>query len=370
MSDEPILVSTDLADWLRLTAVPGIGPATQRQLLAVFGLPANIFAADFNLLSPVIGDRLADKLLAHDSRETVEQALQWASLPGNHIVTLADPEYPSLLLENGDPPSLLYVKGRVEILARSAVAIVGSRHATPQGERDAEAFAAELASSGLVVVSGQALGIDAAAHRGALKVGGDTIAVIGTGADRIYPARNKELARQIAERGAVVSEFPLGSEPLAAHFPRRNRLIAGLSRGCLVVEAALDSGSLITARLASEQGREVFAIPGSIHSPQSKGCHRLLKQGAKLVECAADILEELDWLGAPPGQAELPLSTDESDDPSTAALLTALGHSPCDSDTLAQRTGLTADRLCAMLATLELEGRLAVLPGGRYQRLS
>lgn len=381
MNDQAHPAPHELADWLRLTSVSGVGPATQRQLLAAFGLPANIFAADFIAIATVIGDRLASKLLTHDSRETVEQALQWASQPGNRILTLADPDYPPLLLENGDPPSVLYVKGRVELLARPAIAIVGSRHATPQGERDAEAFAAELAVTGLTIVSGQALGIDAAAHRGALKVGGNTVAVIGTGADRIYPARNKELARQIAEKGAVVSEFPLGTEPLAANFPRRNRLIAGLSRGCLVVEAALDSGSLITARLAAEQGREVFAIPGSIHSPQAKGCHRLLKQGAKLVESAADILEELAWIGAPcgttndketalPVQNTLALDNEGPSDPDAITILTALGHSPCDSDTLAQRTGLTTDRLCAMLATLELEGRLAVLPGGRYQRLS
>lgn len=367
----------DLADWLRLTAVSGIGPATQRQLLAVFGLPANIFAASVDQLAEVIGDRLATKLLTHDSRETVDLALRWAEQPNNHILTLGDPTYPSLLLENADPPSVLYMKGRVELLTQTAIAIVGSRHATPQGERDAEAFAAELASSGLVIVSGQALGIDAAAHRGALKVGGATIAVIGTGADRIYPARNQKLARQIAEQGVVLSEFPLGTEPLAANFPRRNRLIAGLSRGCLVVEAALDSGSLITARLAAEQGREVFAIPGSIHSPQAKGCHRLLKQGAKLVECAADILEELAWIGGPAAgvanansQPSLALTPTTAEDPASNELLAALGHSPCDSDTLAQRTGLTADRLCAMLATLELDGRIAVLPGGRYQRLS
>jgi len=259
---------------------------------------------------------------------------------------------------------LLFAKGRVELLNEPAFAIVGSRNATRQGEANAHAFAEALSRARLTVVSGLALGIDAAAHRGALDGGAGTIAVIGTGVDRIYPARNAALARDIAERGVIVSEFHLGTPPLAPNFPRRNRIIAGLGRGCLVVEAAEASGSLITARLAAEAGREVFAIPGSIHAPLAKGCHRLLKQGAKLVETAQDILEELRWEAvvapvkgdaAPPG-----------DDP----VLAALGHDPLDLDTLSGRTRLPPDQLLAHLLTLELDGRVAQLPGGRYQRLA
>jgi len=250
------------------------------------------------------------------------------------------------------------------LLNRRSLAIVGSRNPTPQGLADASAFASALGQAGLTVVSGMALGIDAAAHRGALATPGATIAVIGTGADRIYPARNRDLAHAIAADGAIISEFPLGTPPIAANFPRRNRLIAGLALGCLVVEAAAKSGSLITARLAVECGREVFAIPGSIHSPLAKGCHQLLKQGAKLVESAEDILEELHW--------SAPLATPPQPGPKSVAegeLLRVIGHDPCAIDTLVARSGLTPDALIAMLLQLELEGRIASLPGGLYQRL-
>ena len=269
---------------------------------------------------------------------------------------------------------MLYLKGRVDLLNRPGLAIVGSRNATPQGELNAEAFAAALAGAGLTIVSGLALGIDAAAHRGALSAiaqgenAGSTIAVIGTGANRIYPARNQELARAISQRGAILSEFQLDTPALAANFPRRNRLIAGLAKGCLVIEAAARSGSLITARLAAEAGREVFAIPGSIHAPLVKGCHQLIKQGAKLVESAQDVLEELNWqvraaepTGSKTGQAPL--------DASAAQVLAALGDDICDIDSLAARAGLTPAALLAMLLQLELDGHVASLPGGRYQRL-
>jgi DNA processing protein len=258
---------------------------------------------------------------------------------------------------------VLYVRGNAALLQTRGLAMVGSRNATPQGLQTAENFAKTLAGRGLCIISGLALGIDAAAHRGALAAGGATIAVIGTGADRIYPARNKELALAIVEQGAIVSEFPLGTPAIAANFPRRNRIISGLSRGVLVVEAAPESGSLITARLAGEQGREVFAIPGSIHSPVARGCHKLIKQGAKLVETAQDVLEEL-------GDIEQQVATIESPTPSEEnPLLAALGHDPCALDELVERTGLRADQLLGELLTLELSGQLATLPGNRYQRL-
>ncbi|MGE5489802.1 MAG: DNA-processing protein DprA [Actinomycetota bacterium] len=351
-----------LAAWLRLTLVPGIGTQTQRKLLAAFGPPEAIFETDLLAIREIIGDR-SELLFDTDNTLAVDQALAWAEEPGHAILTLADESYPKALLEISDPPTVLYVRGRPELLNTPSLAIVGSRNATRQGMQNAEAFAKALAAEGLTIVSGLALGIDAAAHQGALTAAGSTVAVIGTGADRIYPARNRDLALAIAERGAIVSEFPLGTPSAAANFPRRNRIISGLSAGVLVVEAAPESGSLITARLAAEQGREVFAIPGSIHSPVARGCHRLIREGAKLVETAQDVLEEIANLARP--DPAPPVSTDE-DDP----VLAALGHDPCGVDELAERTGLTADTLLPSLLALELEGRVAPLPGNRYQRIA
>ena len=352
-----------LAAWLRLTLIPGIGGETQRKLLAAFGLPEAIFAAGRLATRAVAGDR-ADLLFDFDPAESVDRSMAWAAQPGQHIVTLADAEYPKALLEIADPPCLLYVRGNPGLLEKRGLAVVGSRNATPQGVQTAENFAKALAGKGLAIISGLALGIDAAAHRGALAAGGETIAVIGTGADRLYPARNRELALAIAEHGAIVSEFPLGTPAIAANFPRRNRIISGLSRGVLVVEAALESGSLITARLAAEQGREVFAIPGSIHSPVARGCHKLIKQGAKLVETALDILEEF---GNYPEAADIGPSSLLAGEEN--AVLGALGHDPCNLDDLVERTGLAADQLLTELLTMELAGAVATLPGNRYQRL-
>lgn len=352
-----------LAAWLRLTLIPGIGGETQRRLLAAFGLPDAIFAAGRLAASGIVGGR-ADLLFDFDPSEAVDHSLAWASQPDHHILTLADSSYPQSLLEIPDPPSVLYIRGNPALLQSPGIAIVGSRNATPQGLKTAESFAQALAGRGFAIISGLALGIDAAAHRGALTTEGATIAVIGTGADRVYPARNKELALAIARHGTIVSEFPLGTPAIAANFPRRNRIISGLSRGVLVVEAAPESGSLITARLAAEQGREVFAIPGSIHSPVARGCHKLIKQGAKLVETAQDILEEL---GGDPEPRDVPdlVKTSGNDD-----LLKALGHVPCELDELVDRTGLSADLLLGELLTLELDGLIATLPGNRHQRLA
>ena len=357
-----------LADWLRLTLIPGIGGETQRKLLRAFGLPAEVFSRSRNELAGVVGDKAADLLLSTDTSAAVSRALEWSREAQQQIVTLADPGYPQALLNIADPPTLLYVRGRLELLNRPMLAIVGSRHPTAQGSQNAEHFAAAIAQAGLVVVSGLALGIDAAAHRGALSVQGATVAVIGTGSDRLYPARNRELALAINSQGAIISEFPLGTPVTAYNFPRRNRLISGLSSGVLVVEAAIESGSLITARLAGEQGREVFAIPGSIHSPQSKGCHKLIKQGGKLVETVEDILEELRWelpRALTPRAPQPSASTGEQGD-----LLELMGYDPCDLDQLAERSGLAADVLSVMLLHLELDGKVASLPGGRYQRLA
>lgn len=349
-----------LAGWLRLTLTPGIGGETQRKLLAAFGLPEAIYAASPLEVRRVIGSR-AEPLFEFDAKNAVDRSLDWAHQPGQHIICLADDSYPAALLEIPDPPSVLYVRGDPALLNTPGIAMVGSRNATPQGIQTAEAFARTLAGRGLSIISGLALGIDAAAHRGALAANGKTLAVIGTGADRIYPPRNKDLALAIAEHGVIVSEFPLGTPALAANFPRRNRIISGLARGVLVVEAAPESGSLITARLAAEQGREVFAIPGSIHSPVARGCHKLIKQGAKLVETAQDILDELGSFAEPPDPAPPP--ADEN------PVLAALGFDPCGLDELAERTGLATDALLGELLLLELSGKLATLPGNRYQRL-
>ena len=361
-----------LADWLRLTLIAGVGGQTQRKLLAAFGLPEAVLAAGHDAWRRVVGEKAADLLGAGANAARVDAALAWAQGDDQHIVTLADPDYPRLLLEIPDPPTLLYVRGRVELLNRPALAIVGSRSPTAQGERDGERFAAALAQAGLVIASGLALGIDAAAHRGALSVGGNTVAFLGTGIDRVYPARNHELALAIGAHGAIVSELPIGTPVSAGNFPRRNRLISGISRGVLVVEAALQSGSLITARLAAEQGRDVFALPGSIHAPQARGCHQLIKQGAKLVDCVQDVLDEFTELGessfastAPRADADRASASGESD-----RLLALIDYAPCGIDELAARSGIAADALAVELLRLELAGRIASLPGGRYQRLA
>ena len=380
-----------LVHWLRLGLIPGVGEAGMRRLLTAFGLPENIFATSLPALTQAAGEALALRLFGarNDAAISaqVDTALRWLDAAENHLVTLADADYPRDLLDAPHPPPLLYCKGRRELLGRPAIAIVGSRNATAQGLANAESFAAALSDAGYCVVSGLALGIDAAAHRGALRqepsFAGDltraasTIAVIGTGADIVYPARNRDLAHKIAERGLIVSEFPLGTSALASNFPRRNRIISGMSKGVVVIEAALKSGSLITARLAGEQGREVFALPGSIHSPLAKGCHQLIKQGAKLVDSVEDILEELGAAsGAHPASAHTGGTSDSARSSAQAQahsphanLLEALGHDPVPLDTLGARCGLTAANLSAQLLELELAGQVAQLPGGLVQRL-
>ena len=352
----------DPTDWLKLSLIPGIGDKTFTQLLAAFGSPEAVLACGRSALSPHLTAKQLDALLAGPDAALLAQTQDWLTHDGHSLLTLADADYPVYLREIADAPPLLYCMGRRELLNRACLGIVGSRNATPQGLLDAEAFARALSESGLTIVSGMALGIDAAAHRGGLSGAGSSIAVVGTGLDRIYPARNKTLAHQLAENGLIVSEFPLGTPPLPGHFPKRNRIISGLSRGVLVVEAAPDSGSLITARVAAEQGRDVFAIPGSIHSPLSRGCHALIKQGAKLVESAQDVLEEMAWtITTPPVR---------HDAPAPDAILDVMDTAPMTADSIAERCGLTLDALSAKLLMLELEGRVATLPGGRYQKLT
>jgi DNA processing protein len=354
-------LDAELASWLTLSQIPGLGNESQRRLLQVFGSATAILATPAATLKQVVRPAIASAIGKVPNDDTLAQVALWLEDPLNHIVTLADSDYPQALLNIPDPPLLLYVKGRLDLLNHSSLAVVGSRNASVQGIRNAEAFAQAVSEADLCVVSGMAHGIDTAAHMGGLRGRGCSIAVIGTGQDKVYPAANRQLAHQLAHEGTLVSEFPLGTPPLAHNFPRRNRIISGLSLGCLVVEASLQSGSLITARMALEQGREVFAIPGSIHMPQAKGCHALIKQGAKLVENPRDILDELGWLSA--------LGDTASNISQAHPVFDHLGFDPLDIDSLSQRSGLTIEALSAILLQLELDGQVATLAGGMYQRI-
>ena len=381
----------ELGAWLRLTLTPGIGNGAARRLLARFGLPQAIFQQTEAALQLCVPAAQAKALreIPQGWEALWQTTAQWLANPAPQgparaIVSLGDLRYPQALLDTEDPPLLLYLMGPASLLQHQpfpsdrCLAVVGSRNPTAQGAENARLFARALCGAGLTIVSGLALGVDAAAHEGALEAATSagtmaaTIAVVGTGLDRVYPRKNLDLAHRIAAHGLIVSEYPLGTPPLPGNFPKRNRIISGLSQGTLVVEAALASGSLITARMAAEQGREVFAIPGSIHAPQSRGCHALIRQGAKLVESAQDVLEELkipaatvpglphEGVNAPGADA-----SDETEDP----VLAALGYDPMGLDALIARTGMDASTLQVALLELELDGRVARLPGGLFQRV-
>ena len=381
----------ELGAWLRLTLTPGIGNGAARRLLARFGLPQAIFQQTEAALQLCVPAAQAKALrgIPQGWEALWQTTAQWLANaapqgPARAIVSLGDLRYPQALLDTEDPPLLLYLMGPALLLQHQpfpsdrCLAVVGSRNPTAQGAENARLFARALCGAGLTIVSGLALGVDAAAHEGALEAATSagtmaaTIAVVGTGLDRVYPRKNLDLAHRIAAHGLIVSEYPLGTPPLPGNFPKRNRIISGLSQGTLVVEAALASGSLITARMAAEQGREVFAIPGSIHAPQSRGCHALIRQGAKLVESAQDVLEELKIPattvpGLPQEGVNAPgaAASDETEDP----VLAALGYDPMGLDALIARTGMDASTLQVALLELELDGRIARLPGGLFQRV-
>ena len=389
---------------------PGVGNQHARKLLTTFGLPQAIFEQPSVALKQVVSTAMvrALQVIPDGFESQLHTTWDWLqagtidTLTGQnnrYFLTLADERYPTSLLNIEDPPLVLYLHGHVDLISRlepkltdtsrkspykhakDGIAMVGSRNPTPQGLATAHAFAKAFTQAGLVVVSGLALGIDGAAHEGAMEGqqdndGGCTIAVIGTGLDRVYPSKHLALAHRIVQHGLMVSEFPLGTPPLPANFPKRNRIISALSLGTLVVEAAVKSGSLITARLASEQGKEVFAIPGSIHSTQSRGCHALLKQGAKLVESAQDVLEELRLQLTPPLvppskilKADDNPAEDEVTDIEPDDLVKSLGYDPVSLDALVARTGWDAATLQVRLMELELDGQVARLPGGLYQRV-
>lgn len=375
----------ELRAWLRLTLSSGVGNDAARKLLAAFGSAQAIFDQSATALGQIGTGKLAKAIQTEPEglAALLESTLEWLQAGDDRLVApLGDAAYPAALLDIEDPPLMLYMLGAhaKQLLAGNPhaapnIAIVGSRNPTPQGETNARQFARAFGSAGLCVVSGLALGIDGAAHDGALLGGGDTIAVVGTGLDRVYPKKHLALAHRIAQQGMIISEFPLGTPPLTANFPRRNRIISGLSLGTLVVEAALQSGSLITARLAAEQGKEVFAIPGSIHSPQSRGCHALLKQGAKLVEVAQDVLEELNLsaghITPSPAGSQTHQDGGKADEMcADSPLMRALGFDTVSLDALQARTGLDTARLQAQLLELELSGLVARLPGGLFQRLT
>jgi len=383
-SAPPALADDELDAWLRLLHSPGVGRDTARRLLARFGTPQAVLQAPLAALGELVDAATAaglqSPLADHPARLAATCAWR-RSGPARRVMVLGEPDYPVALLNTADPPLLLYLQGRAELLGPRALAIVGSRTPSAQGRDNARRFAAELSARGWTIVSGLAAGIDGAAHEGALAAlaeagavggAGGTVAVVGTGIDRVYPASHRALAHRIAEHGLIVSELCLGTPPLSANFPQRNRIIAGLTRGTLVVEAALRSGSLITARLAAESGREVMAIPGSILAPQSQGCHALIRQGAVLVESVDQVLEELDGLPPLPA-AEGAVAPKPAGAATTAAeaadpVLQALGHDPLSLDALIDRCGWPAPALSAHLLTLEIEGRVARLPGGLYQR--
>lgn len=365
--------------WLSLARLPGLGPRARVMLFERFGSIESIFDADRPTLAAALGELEALPAVRLDSAsaltaiqagpvaETLVPDIAWLAQDQRHLVTWADSDYPPLLREIADPPIVLYVHGYRDAISRPQLAVVGSRNPTPLGIENAAAFARALAEAGLTITSGLALGIDGAAHRGALEAGGSTVAVAGTGLDRVYPARHRNLAHAIVAHGALVSEFPIGTPARAGNFPVRNRIISGMSVGVLVVEAALQSGSLITARLAAEQGREVFALPGSIHSPLARGCHALIRDGAKLVETAVHVLEEIGPLGETARVASAAAPPPPSLVPHESELLECLSDTPTHLDVLIERSGLTADIVSSILLQLELRGLVLGGPGG-YQK--
>ena len=374
MALAPAPSDTEITDWLTLYHAPGVGAITFLRLIDQFGDVREILRASVDRLNACGLPQQAVAFLKHPDLQLIKRDLVWLDQPRNRLLTCHDPAYPALLLQTPGPPPLLYLHGNAAVLTTAQLAMVGSRNPTPSGYDTAREFARYLALAGLTITSGLALGIDAASHHGALEAGRPTIAVMGTGLDRVYPARNRDLAHQIAESGALVSEFPVGTPPRPENFPRRNRIISGLSLGTLVVEAATRSGSLISARCAAEQGREVFAIPGSIHNPLSRGCHALIRQGAKLVETAQDIIDELGALAAvaaPANTHDQTVGEEHSSELEAdyVQLLEYMGYNPTSIDMLVETSGLTPAAVSSMLLQLELKGFVTPSPGGLFNRL-
>ena len=371
--DSPPTHPDSLTDWLALYHAPRVGAVTFQLLLEAFQDPTGVRAASRGQLGQLGLARQTIDALRQPDQAAIDRDLEWSAAAGNGIITCRDPDYPALLLQIPDPPPLLYIHGDPGLLGEPQLAMVGSRNPSASGQQTATDFARHLSAAGLIITSGLALGIDAASHRGALDTDSPTIAVMGTGLDRVYPARHRDLAREIAAHGTLVSEFPVGTPPRAENFPRRNRIISGLSLGTLVVEAALRSGSLISARYTLEQGREVFAIPGSIHNPLARGCHHLLRQGAKLVETAQDVIDELGALAGACRPATAGNDTTAAQPPELgpeySQLIDCIDYEATSVDLLVERTGLTPAEVSSMLLQLEMSGYIASSPGGIYNRL-
>lgn len=353
---------------LSLAAISGLGPKTYVSLIQHFGDVEGVYrASKAHLQSTGLRPKIVSEILKGPQDGAFNRELAWANHKDQHLVAYGTDRYPLALGEIADPPPHLYVKGNLELLFAPQLAMVGSRNPTATGRETASQFAQALTRQDLIITSGLAAGIDYECHKGALTASGPTIAVAGTGLDRVYPANHRDLARSIAREGALVSEFPLGTAPASRNFPKRNRIISGLSLGVVVVEATIHSGSLITARMANEQGREVFAIPGSIHNPQSKGCHSLIKQGAKLVECTEDILCELSGIVAAPQPitaASKGPSTHNREENAHRGLLDFIGFEPTSIDTIVKRSGVCASEVSALITLLELDGHITSVPGG------
>ena len=371
------IIEDDRAFWLALHRTRGLGPIGQRKLLDAFSSIKQIFSADGSTLKKTGLDEKSITSISQPDWVAIEADLDWLDMPGHHLITIDDEAYPILLREIPDPPVVLYAHGRPEVLKAIQIGIVGSRNPDTAGRKAADEFARELVYAGATVTSGLALGIDSCSHRGALNANGYTIAVTGNGLDMIYPARHRALAEDIVDNGILVSEFPPGTKPISANFPRRNRIISGMSTGVLVIQAALRSGSLITARYAMEQGREVFAIPGSIHNPLAKGCHTLIKQGAKLVESVNDIVEELGSLATvvidenASQKNNVENNKDKEElDADYKVLLDTMAYDPMPIDKLIELTGLTTDSVSSMLLILELRGLVVSQAGGVYMRVN
>ena len=362
----------DIKHWLDLSLTNGVGGKTMRTLLGVYGSPKAVLSAPETELRRHVSPALAGHLCRDDRSAAVTAALRWLREDGRnrHILTLADAAYPQQLLETDDPPALLYACGDMALLQKRMVAVVGSRSASSAGLRNTEIFVRALAEAGCCIVSGLAQGVDAAAHKGALAATGETVAVIATGMDIVYPRTHRALALDITRSGLLLSEFPLGTKPLASHFPRRNRIISGLTEACLVMEATLKSGSLITAQLAAEQGRDVFAVPGSINSPLHRGCHRLIKHGARLAENVHDVLEELN---IQPPRAAAPQHYEENRAAGSSSvdgdILPFVNYEPTSIDDIALRSGVAADVLMPVLLDLEITGKIVSTAGGCFQRV-
>ncbi len=372
----------ELKSWIKLWRVSGVGSKYFQRLLDSFDSPADVFNASSSSLKHAgISQNLANAILDDKDSDSATTDLEWLNTADDHyIISIQCPEYPTLLKQTDSPPPLLYVHGNLSIINDPQLAIVGSRNPTQSGMTSAYDFSKHLGQTGLCITSGLALGIDGSAHQGALDANAPTIAVIATGIDRVYPAKHRNLAHQIVENGAIISEFPIGTQPRSSNFPRRNRIISGLAHGTLVVEAALKSGSLITARLASEQGREVFAIPGSIHNPLAKGCHQLIRQGAKLVENAQDILEEMSAvidlskidqspITTTSEKTEISTENKKDEDPDNQLLLGKMGYDAISIDSLVASTGFKPESIAAMLLILELQNKVSSNGGGTYTRI-